>query len=77
MRPAIISSFVRHPVAPNLAMAVMILAVLAVAGILMANGTIHNYLAANTADNLFHVVSGLVAVGAAVLASERPDGEQG
>ena len=50
-----------------------LLAVLTVAGVLMTNGAIHNYLAANTADNLFHVASGLVAVGAAVLASQWPD----
>ena len=53
-----------------------LLAILTVAGVLMANGTIHNYLAANTADNLFHVASGLVAVGAAAVASQRIDDDR-
>jgi len=53
-----------------------ILASLTVAGVLMANGTIHNYMAANTADNLFHVLTGMVAIGTAVLASGRQAGDQ-
>ena len=45
----------------------LLLMVLTVAGVLMANGTLSNRLAANTADNVFHAATAVLAIVAVLL----------